>query len=85
MSTLKFKLSRRDSRLELEEECLSLDEEWCLDDEEECLSLDEECFDEDEDLEEDLCEDFSCGTSRMFKIRPVVGSVVDDCPGSWET
>jgi len=87
MSTLKLKLSRRDSRLDEEEECLSLeDEEWCLEDR---LSLSEECFEDeddlDEDLDEDLCEDFSCGTSRMFKVRPVVGSVVEDCPGSWET
>jgi hypothetical protein len=36
----------------------------------------EECF-VDEDLD-DLCDDFSDGTSRMFKVRPVVGSVVDD-------
>jgi len=64
-------LSRRDSLLE---ECLSFDEE-CLDEpdlDEECLSLDEEL-----DLEELLVpEDFSDGTSRMFKTRPVVGSVV---------
>lgn len=54
----------------------------------ECLVLEEECFEEREevfselDLEEldleDLLEDFSDGTSRMFKTRPVVGSVVDD-------
>jgi len=89
MSTDKLLLSRRDSRLELDEECLSLEEE-CLDDDDldECLSLsEEECFDDELDLcdEDDLEEDFSAGTSRMFKTRPVVGSVVDDCPGSWET
>lgn len=68
------------SRFELE--CFSR-LEWCL---EERLSLsdEEECLDDD-DLEEDLCEDFSEGTSRMFRVRPVVGSVVDDCAGSWET
>ena len=46
--------------------------------------LSEECLDED-DVLDDLLEDFSCGTSRMFRVRPVVGSVVDDCPGSWDT
>lgn len=66
MSTERLRLSRRDSRL-LDEECLdSLDDEWWLE------VLDEEC------LEEDLWEDFSEGTSRMFNTRPVVGSVVDD-------
>jgi hypothetical protein len=69
--------SRRDSRLELEDECFSREEE-CFDEEELFLS-DEEC------LDEDLWEDFSDGTSRMFKTRPVVGSVVDDWPGSCET
>jgi len=67
------------SRFELEE-CFSR-VEWCL---EERLSLsdeDEECL-LDDDFEEDLCEDFSDGTSRMFRVRPVVGSVVDDCAGS---
>jgi hypothetical protein len=50
------------------------------------LDLEEECF-EELDLEEDLCEDedFSCGTSRIFRTRPVVGSTVDDWPGSCET
>jgi hypothetical protein len=70
--------SRREARLELDEECLSFDEE-CLDDEE-CLSFDDEL-----DLWEDLWEDFSLGTSRMFKTRPVVGSTVESCAGSWET
>jgi hypothetical protein len=86
MSTVKLKLSRRDSRRELDEECFSFeDEEWCLD---ERFSLsDEECLEEELVFEErwDEDEDFSWGTSRMFKTRPVVGSVVDDCPGSWET
>jgi len=57
-------------------------------DEEEVLSL-LECLDEDERFDEllleDLLEDSSRGTSRIFKTRPVVGSVVDDWPGSWET
>ena len=81
MSTVRLRLSRRDSLLEVDEECLSF-EEWCFDDrsflsEEECLEL---------DLEDDLCADeFSAGTSRMFKTRPVVGSVVDDWAGSWDT
>jgi hypothetical protein len=69
----------RDSRREeclLEEECLSL--------------LEEEDLDEDlweDDLEEDLLEeeDLEDGTSRMFKTRPVVGSVVESWAGSWET
>jgi hypothetical protein len=48
--------------------------------EEECLELEEDL----EDLEEDdlLEED---GTSRMFRTRPVVGSVVEAWAGSWET
>jgi hypothetical protein len=78
MSTERLRLSRRDSRLEVEE-CLLSRELWCLEE-----RLSEECFDE-EVVFEDLLEDFSGGTSRMFKTRPVVGSVVDDCPGSWET
>lgn len=101
ISTERLRLSRRDSRREEDDElCLSRDEEWCLDldeeelflsDEEWCLDDDEEepdlsfedLWDEDEDEDE---EDFlSKGTSRMFRTRPVVGSVVDDWPGSWET
>jgi hypothetical protein len=46
--------------------------------------LSEECLDELV-LEEDLWEDFSEGTSRMFRMRPVVGSVVDDWAGSCDT
>ena len=72
ISTARLKLSRRDSRLL---ECLSFEDE-CLD--EECDDLDEECFDDDDLDEDDLLEDFSAGTSRMFKVRPVVGSVVED-------
>jgi len=82
MSTDKLRLSRRDSRLDDDEVCLSLDE-WCLDDLDECLS--EECFVVELDFDEDLEDDFSEGTSSMFRTRPVVGSVVDSCPGSWET
>jgi len=85
MSTERLRLSRRDSRLVVEE-CLLSRELWCLEERlsEECLS--EECFDdEDVFVFEDLLDDFSLGTSRMFRMRPVVGSVVDDCPGSWET
>lgn len=77
------RLSRRDSRRLEEEECFSREEE-CLDE----LLLDEECLEELLDFEEDLCEedeDLSLGTSRIFKTRPVVGSVVDDCEGSWDT
>jgi hypothetical protein len=77
MSTERLRLSRRDSRREVDE-CLS--RELCLVED----RLSEECLDEDEVLE-DLLEDFSFGTSRMFRTRPVVGSVVDDCAGSWET
>jgi hypothetical protein len=65
MSRLKLWLSRRDSLLDEEDECLSLDE-----------CLEEWLFDELDDLEDLL--DLSWGTSRMFKTRPVVGSVVDD-------
>jgi hypothetical protein len=51
---------------------------------------DDECLDDDEDedevLEEDLWEeDFSDGTSRMLRMRPVVGSVVEDWAGSCDT
>lgn len=76
ISTFKL-LSRRDS----------LRDEECLDEEEECLDEEEECFDELllDDLDDDLEEDFSLGISRMLRTRPVVGSVVDVCPGSWET
>jgi len=61
---------------------------------EECLSFEEECLDElvflsEDDLElvfeETLVEDFSDGTSRMFKARPVVGSVVESSLGLWAT
>jgi hypothetical protein len=81
MSTERLRLSRRDSRREVrlsdddDDECL--DELLCLSDDEECLELDfddEECFKWP-----------ASGTSRMFRTRPVVGSVVDACPGSWET
>jgi hypothetical protein len=70
----------RDSRREEEEcllelECLSLEEEEDL--------LEDLC--EEEDLEEDLRSDLSEGTSRMFKTRPVVGSVVESWAGSCET
>jgi hypothetical protein len=65
MSRDKLWLSRRDSLLDEEDECLSLDE-----------CLEEWLFDELDDLEDLL--DLSWGTSRMFKTRPVVGSVVDD-------
>ena len=72
MSTERLRLSRRDSR---RDECLSRDE--CDDLVEERLSLSEECLDELV-LEDECLLDFSLGTSRMFKVRPVVGSVVDD-------
>jgi hypothetical protein len=67
----------RDSRRE-EEECLL---------ELECLSLLEEDLDDDlcEDDFEDLRSDLSDGTSRMFRTRPVVGSVVESWAGSCET
>jgi len=62
-----------------DEECLEedlLEEEW---------REEWELLEEEEDLLEDLLEDFSLGTSRMFNTRPVVGSVVEDWAGSWET
>jgi hypothetical protein len=74
----KVRLSCRDSLLEVDEACLS--REVCLDED----FLSEECLDELV-LEEDLWEDFSGGTSRMFRVRPVVGSVVDDWAGSCDT
>jgi hypothetical protein len=73
-----LRLSCRDSLLEVDEACLS--REVCLDED----FLSEECLDELV-LEEDLWEDFSEGTSRMFRMRPVVGSVVDDWAGSCDT
>jgi len=70
------RLSRRDSRRLEDDECLSLDDE-CFDDE--LLLCDEECFEEELLFDDDLWEeDLSDGTSRIFKTRPVVGSVVDD-------
>jgi len=71
MSRANWELSRRDSRLD-EEECL-------LDLDEEELDFEELDFDDEDLLDE---EDFSMGTSRMFRMRPVVGSVVDDMAGS---
>jgi hypothetical protein len=73
--------------LSRDDECL---EEW---EDEDLLDedlLDEECLEElellcEEEAEEDLLEDFSLGTSRMFRARPVVGSVVLETAGSWET
>jgi hypothetical protein len=61
--------------------------------EEECLLEELECLLEEDDLDDDLLEeedlddllDFSGGTSRIFNTRPVVGSVVEDWEGSWET
>jgi len=76
ISTERLRLSRRDSLLEDEDECLSR-EEWCF---EERLSFsfsEDECLDVELLFEDDLCDDFSWGTSRMFRIRPVVGSVVE--------
>jgi len=70
-------LSRRDSRLDDDDDDEVLLDE-CLDDE---LDLDEDL---DDELDLDL-EDFSSATSRMFRTRPVVGSVVEDTDGSWET
>jgi len=67
-------LAARASRREEEEECL-LEEEVLLEEDLDDL--------EDEDDLEDLLE--VDGTSRMFKTRPVVGSVVEAWAGSWET
>jgi hypothetical protein len=58
--------------------------------EEECLLedlLEEEDLEDLSDLLEDLedLSDLPEGTSRMFKTRPVVGSVVEAWAGSWET
>lgn len=63
----------RDSRRE-EDEVLELEEE------EDFLDEEEEDF-----FEEELEEDFLEETSRMFKTRPVVGSVVESSAGLWET
>jgi hypothetical protein len=56
--------------------------EECLLEEEDLLEEDLEDLEELEDLEDLLEVD---GTSRMFKTRPVVGSVVEAWAGSWET
>jgi hypothetical protein len=77
MSVARARDSRRD-----DEECLDEEELECLDDEEDLL---EDLCEEEEDFEEDLREEESDGTSRMFKTRPVVGSVVESWAGSWET
>ena len=65
--------------LEEEEEELDLLEED-LDDEELDLEDDEDLLDELEDLDEPEEE-----TSKIFRTRPVVGSVVEDSEGLWET
>jgi hypothetical protein len=57
ISTVRLRLSRRDSLLEEDDECLSR-EEWCFDDRL-SFSLSEACLDEELLFEDDLCEDFS--------------------------
>lgn len=70
-------LAARASRREEDEECLLEEEE---------LLLEEDLDDlEDEDDLEDLSLLEEDGTSRIFKTRPVVGSVVEAWAGSWET
>jgi len=76
MSAAKARASRREE----EDECL-LEELECLLEPED--DLDDDLLPEDEDLDDLL--DFSDGTSRIFSTRPVVGSVVEDTAGSWET
>lgn len=66
----------RDSRREEEEEECLLEEDDDLLEEEDLDDL------EDEEDFEDLPAD---GTSRMFRTRPVVGSVVEDWAGSCDT
>jgi len=79
----RWRLSRRDSRRELEDEvCLSREEclsrlEVDLDDLDE-----EECLEREEEL---LALEVAAGTSRMFSLRPVVGSTVEDSAGSCVT
>jgi len=68
-------LAARASRREEEEECLLEEEELLLEED-----LDD--LEEEDDLDDLLEAD---GTSRMFKTRPVVGSVVEAWAGSWET
>jgi hypothetical protein len=68
-------LAARASRREEEEECLLEDEELLLEED-----LDD--LEEEDDLDDLLEAD---GTSSIFKTRPVVGSVVEACAGSWET
>jgi len=70
----------RASRREEEEECLLEDLSDLL--EEECLL--DDLLDDFEDLS-GLSVLLEGGTSRMFKTRPVVGSVVEVWAGSWET
>lgn len=67
-------LAARASRREDEDECLL----------EELVLLDDDLDLEDEDDLEDLL-DVGEGTSSIFKTRPVVGSVVEACPGSCDT
>jgi len=76
----------RDSRRELEElfDDDLLEELDLEDDLEEDLLEDEE-EDLEEDLEEEEEEEEELETSRMFRTRPVVGSVVEDSEGLWDT
>lgn len=71
-------VAARDSRREEEEDFE--DEEW-EEDFEEDLEDEEDAL---EDEEEDFLEELEV-TSRMFKTRPVVGSVVESSAGLWET
>jgi hypothetical protein len=61
-----------------------VEEEECLLEELECLLEEDDLDDLEEDDLDDLL-DLSGGTSRMFSMRPVVGSVVESWAGSWET
>ena len=73
-------VAARDSRREVED---FEDEEWEEDFEDDLE--DEEDLLEEEDLEEDFLEELDEVTSRMFRTRPVVGSVVESSAGLWET
>ncbi len=76
-------VAARDSRRVDDEDLELLD----LEEEDDLLELEDLLEEELELLEEDLDEEEEdlLETSRMFRTRPVVGSVVEDSEGLWET
>lgn len=75
-------VAARDSRREEEEDLLL--EEW-EEDFEEDLEDELEVLEDLEEEEEDFLDELEEVTSRMFRTRPVVGSVVESSAGLCET